>query len=130
MTCAVCVTKQQTPTKWPFVASTEPKGTKLAEACTFGTTSHDVTLLNVHFEPCKVHESMLHLQFAWDISNTTEAGKLNQMNLATDSPNFPNPAETRIDALMYTAATLADPTLAAPPNDTAPVSLPSWDPKM
>ncbi len=73
---------------------------------------------------------MLHLQFAWDISNTTEAGKLNQMNLATDSPNFPNPAETRIDALMYTAATLADPTLAAPPIDTAPVSLPSWDPEM
>jgi len=97
---------------------------------TFDITSHDVTLLNVHFEPCKVHENLLHLQFAWDISNTTEAGRLNQMTLAADSPNFPNPAETRIDALMYTAATLADPTLAAPPNDAAPVSLQSWDPKM
>lgn len=52
------------------------------------------------------------------------------MSLAQSSPNFPNPAETRIDALMYTVATLADPTLAAPPNGTAPVSLQSWDPKI
>ena len=87
-------------------------------------------MLNEHFEPYNLHESLLHLQFAWDISNTTEAGKLNQNSLASDSPNFPNPAETRIDALMYTVATLADPTLAAPPNGTAPVSLPSWTPKM
>ena len=66
---------------------------------------------------------MLYMQFAWDISNTTQAGQLNQATLAMGSPNFPNPAETRIDALLYTAATLADPTLAAPPNGTAPVCL-------
>ncbi|KAL0035037.1 hypothetical protein WJX79_007801 [Trebouxia sp. C0005] len=65
-------------------------------------------------------------EFAWDITNTTEAGNIDQMSLAQSSPNFPNPAETRIDALMYTVATLADPTLAAPPNGTAPAYPNFW----
>ncbi|DBA78014.1 TPA: hypothetical protein ACH3X1_009106 [Trebouxia sp. C0004] len=65
-------------------------------------------------------------EFSWDISNTTQAGKLNQITLATNTPNFPNPAETVADAFMYTAATLADPTLAAPPNGTAPAYPNFW----
>jgi len=82
----------------------------------------------VQFEQYKLLEGLLHMQFAWDISNMTQVGKLNQISLATDSPNFS--AETMIDALMYTAATLADPTLAAPPNGPAPVCLHSWHPKV
>ncbi len=89
-----------------------------------------LTLLNVQFEQYKLREGLLHMQFAWDIRNTTQAGKLNQINLATNARNFP--AETMADAFMYTAATLADPTLAsaAPPNGTAPVCLQSWHPKV
>jgi len=82
----------------------------------------------VQFQQYKLLEGLLHMQFAWDISNMTQVGKLNQISLATDSPNFS--VETMIDALMYTAASLADPTLAAPPNNTAPVSLQSWHPKV
>ena len=68
---------------------------------------------------------MLYPQFAWDITNTTVAGQLDQGAIASDSPNFPDPAERAIDALINTAATVADPSLAAPPSGSAPVCLQS-----
>ena len=83
------------------------------------------TVLHLRFAWEYRCDTVLYLQFAWDITNTTVAGQLDQGIIATGSPNFPDPAERVIEALLNTAATVADPTLAAPPNGSAPVCLQS-----
>lgn len=65
----------------------------------------------------------LWVQLPFDISNSTMAGMINQANIASDSPNFPDPAHRSVDALIQTAATLKDPSLAAPPANSPQVHI-------
>ncbi|KAL3148923.1 hypothetical protein ABBQ32_001789 [Trebouxia sp. C0010 RCD-2024] len=56
--------------------------------------------------------------FPLDIRNSTPAGQANQASIAQASPNYPDPSHRRVDALFQTAATLKDPSLAAPPTNS------------
>ena len=66
--------------------------------------------------------AVLWVQFPLDISSNTPGGQENQELIATTSPNLSDPSHRRADAIFETAATLKDPSLAAPPANSSQVN--------